>query len=135
MLRNNLLKRDGLLKKCLKLNQSIWDFWNNSKKTTDNRFEIIPPTQDIDDFWHQHILNTFKYEKDCLEFLGFFLHHYPHTDSCIQDYVIQEKAKEIWESKGKPKDMYNESIIDAELILKQELAMLNRFQKFELMSM
>lgn len=36
------------------------------------------PTQDIDLFWHQHILDTRSYARDCAEFLGYFLHHYPY---------------------------------------------------------
>lgn len=39
-----------------------------------------PPNQDVDDFWHQHILNTKMYLKDCEYLFGFILHHDPSTD-------------------------------------------------------
>lgn len=38
----------------------------------------IVPHLDIDIFWHQHILDTEKYAKDCEQIFGFFLHHYPY---------------------------------------------------------
>lgn len=38
-----------------------------------------PPSQDIDDFWHQHILDTRKYAIDCEYLFGFMLHHDPST--------------------------------------------------------
>lgn len=40
--------------------------------------EPIVPSTFIDDFWHLHILDTQKYEQDCSEFLGYFLHHFPY---------------------------------------------------------
>src|SRR3989344_866062 len=36
------------------------------------------PTKDIDEFWHQHILDTHKYADDCQRTFGFFLHHFPY---------------------------------------------------------
>jgi len=36
------------------------------------------PTRDIDEFWHQHILDTHKYAEDCQKTFGFFLHHFPY---------------------------------------------------------
>jgi hypothetical protein len=36
------------------------------------------PNADIDRFWHEHILDTERYEKDCSELFGEFLHHYPY---------------------------------------------------------
>lgn len=38
----------------------------------------IVPNSDIDLFWHQHILDTEKYAKDCEAIFGFFLHHFPY---------------------------------------------------------
>ena len=40
--------------------------------------ETIVPTQIVDDFWHQHILDTRKYATDCKKVFGKFLHHYPY---------------------------------------------------------
>ncbi len=38
----------------------------------------IVPTRQMDKFWHQHILDTVAYEKDCKQVFGFFLHHFPY---------------------------------------------------------
>lgn len=34
---------------------------------------------DLDQFWHQHILDTAKYAADCQAVFGRMLHHYPHV--------------------------------------------------------
>lgn len=39
--------------------------------------EQLEPTHDVDEFWHQHIIDTRKYSADCLEVFGTFLHHDP----------------------------------------------------------
>lgn len=41
------------------------------------RNSIVPNNQ-LDTFWHYHILDTMKYEEDCHYALGFFLHHFPY---------------------------------------------------------
>src|ERR1022692_2458665 len=38
----------------------------------------VVPTKDIDLFWHQHILDTRAYAKDCQLIFGKFLHHFPY---------------------------------------------------------
>ncbi len=38
----------------------------------------VVPSNFVDDFWHLHILDTMKYQEDCDEFLGGFLHHFPY---------------------------------------------------------
>lgn len=38
----------------------------------------IVPTQEIDQVWHQHILDTRKYAQDCEWLFGYFVHHYPY---------------------------------------------------------
>lgn len=43
-----------------------------------NPGEIIVPTQELDEFWHTHILDTLKYEEDCQTVFGFTLHHFPY---------------------------------------------------------
>lgn len=37
------------------------------------------PTQDADEIWHRHILNTRQYMADCKTYLGHYLHHQPRT--------------------------------------------------------
>ena len=38
----------------------------------------LPPSEDIDEIWHNHILDTKKYQADCDFLFGKFLHHYPY---------------------------------------------------------
>ncbi len=33
---------------------------------------------DLDQFWHQHILDTAKYANDCNRLFGRMIHHNPH---------------------------------------------------------
>lgn len=42
---------------------------------------VLPPSREIDEFWHAHILDTKKYHKDCLYLFGEYLHHAPHHKS------------------------------------------------------
>lgn len=39
---------------------------------------MLPPSIDIDEVWHTHILDTQKYQKDCDAIFGRYLHHYPY---------------------------------------------------------
>lgn len=38
----------------------------------------LVPSEAIDVFWHQHILDTHKYERDCQSMFGAFFHHFPY---------------------------------------------------------
>ena len=38
----------------------------------------LPPSEEIDEFWHNHILDTHKYKADCDKIFGTYLHHYPY---------------------------------------------------------
>jgi hypothetical protein len=42
----------------------------------DRKLALVPPP-DIDVFWHQHILFTREYARDCENAFGEFLHHSP----------------------------------------------------------
>lgn len=42
--------------------------------------EILPPSEDIDEFWHNHILDTKKYRNDCQKIFGYYLDHDPNFD-------------------------------------------------------
>jgi len=39
---------------------------------------VVPWSQDVDDFWHEHILDTDKYARDCRAISGDFIHHNPN---------------------------------------------------------
>lgn len=38
----------------------------------------LPPSEDIDEFWHNHILDTKNYRKDCEAIFGIYFDHYPY---------------------------------------------------------
>jgi hypothetical protein len=38
----------------------------------------IVPSEPVDTFWHNHILDTQKYAPDCEKVFDFFLHHFPY---------------------------------------------------------
>jgi hypothetical protein len=38
---------------------------------------ISPPDQEVDEFWHQHILDTRKYRADCDTIFGHYVDHMP----------------------------------------------------------
>jgi hypothetical protein len=40
--------------------------------------EAIVPCRLVDQFWHQHILDTRAYREDCQRMFGFFYDHYPY---------------------------------------------------------
>ncbi len=55
--------------------------------------EWLPPSQIMDEFWHNHILDTRAYQADCQNLAGRFIHHYPYfgmRDS--DDYVALVQA-------------------------------------------
>ena len=41
--------------------------------------EDILLSEDVDEFWHTHILQTIKYSEDCERVFGSYLHHNPHV--------------------------------------------------------
>lgn len=41
-------------------------------------YPVIPPSVEIDEIWHQHILDTRVYTQDCNRIFGYYFHHYPH---------------------------------------------------------
>jgi|GEM_PF-1555740 len=58
--------------------------------------KLIVPSKEIDEFWHNHILDTKKYIKDCNQIFGKYWHHYPYlgldkdTDlSSLQDIFAE----------------------------------------------
>jgi hypothetical protein len=38
----------------------------------------IPPSIEVDEIWHHHILDTRMYLRDCQSIFGEYLHHFPY---------------------------------------------------------
>lgn len=63
----------------------------------------IVPNKIMDRFWHQHILDTRAYAKDCNSVFGRFVHHYPYFgmygEEDRQELISAfERTKEIYKS-------------------------------------
>ena len=59
-------------------------------------------SEDTDEFWHTHILQTIKYAEDCQEVFGNFLHHSPHLEEITPAYnekkvASAEKTRHLYE--------------------------------------
>ncbi|MDR3490452.1 MAG: hypothetical protein P4M12_00250 [Gammaproteobacteria bacterium] len=50
---------------------------------------ILPPSEDIDEFWHYHILDTQKYINDCEAIFGRYFHHYPYL---VLDHQLNQSG-------------------------------------------
>ena len=65
--------------------------------------EQTAPLQDVDTFWHYHILDTLKYATDCQAVFGYFLHHFPYIGLRGEEdeeahHRIGERMKELYEA-------------------------------------
>ncbi len=47
---------------------------------------VVPWSRDVDDFWHEHILNTAKYAADCDAIMGCMIHHNPHLPEGTREH-------------------------------------------------
>lgn len=68
--------------------------------------ENIGITEEADKFWHQHILDTKQYVKDCQEIFGKFLHHEPNIfETNSQHSTIINNLNNLYAKE------YNEQIV------------------------
>jgi hypothetical protein len=63
----------------------------------------MAPLEDVDTFWHYHILDTMKYARDCEQVFGYFLHHSPYLgEEDEAGMALQQEAgermRELYES-------------------------------------
>src|SRR5690349_11713197 len=64
--------------------------------------EDILLSEDVDEFWHTHILQTIKYTDDCEAVFGKYLHHTPHvgevTEADLEKRAeLAEKTRRLYE--------------------------------------
>ncbi len=52
---------------------------------------MVPWTNDLDKFWHEHILDTRRYSADCEKVFGRFIHHDPHIR---QSPAVEARARQ-----------------------------------------
>jgi len=55
----------------------------------------VVPSKFVDEFWHFHILDTQKYQIDCENIFGYFLHHFPYFGMRGADDA--KNLKQAWE--------------------------------------
>jgi len=52
---------------------------------------------DLDQFWHQHILDTVKYHADCKLLFGKYIHHNPHlTRGSVVEKAAATKTEKLY---------------------------------------
>jgi len=61
----------------------------------------VVPTKAIDQFWHQHILDTRAYAADCERVFGYFVHHFPYFGM-----RSEEDAKDLLSSFERTKQIH-----------------------------
>ena len=54
---------------------------------------ISPPSDDVDEFWHQHILDTRKYREDCENLFGRYIDHTPQLTTEEQRRADERRRK------------------------------------------
>jgi hypothetical protein len=55
--------------------------------------EDILLAEDVDEFWHTHILQTMKYTDDCQKVFGKYLHHEPHVGEVTSEDLERRNAQ------------------------------------------
>ncbi|WP_428330328.1 glycine-rich domain-containing protein [Mucilaginibacter sp.] len=50
----------------------------------------VEPSKDIDEVWHNHILYTEKYAKDCAHIAGRLIHHTPYDLIAVNGAICSE---------------------------------------------
>jgi len=60
--------------------------------------QMLVPTREIDEFWHNHILHTKKYFQDSRAIFGHYIHHDPASPNDSPDVLVQGflKTKEYY---------------------------------------
>jgi hypothetical protein len=56
---------------------------------------ISPPTAEVDEFWHQHILDTRKYREDCNKVFGHYVDHMPGFELAEQTKA-DERRRQVY---------------------------------------
>lgn len=80
-----------------------WCLWNNVDDIEKEyrRFlllvgtsahSVVPWNEELDNFWHEHILDTKKYETDCMELFGKMVHHNPHLTKGTEEHKSAVKS-------------------------------------------
>ena len=83
--------------------------------------ESLVPTRDIDEFWHNHILFTQNYTKDCQALFGRYMHHEPSDPDDAQEIARLSPHFQ------RTKELYLQAFAEPLQVLKRDIA--NTLQK------
>jgi len=72
-----MMSYQGWLKKDILAVSNIYRNYLFLQKKYGKEYHIVP-SEEVDEFWHNHILDTQSYQKDCKNIFGYYLHHYPY---------------------------------------------------------
>lgn len=75
---DKLVNYNGWIRKEAEITCELYRNFLYLNKKYGHEYRHLPPSEDIDEFWHNHILDTQKYEIDCYCIFGKFFHHYPY---------------------------------------------------------
>lgn len=63
---------------------------------------VLVPSEDIDEVWHSHVLNTMRYQADCEAIFGCFQHHSPTFGASeeVQEAHLQgqDETRQLFEA-------------------------------------
>lgn len=62
---------------------------------------LMPPNLEIDEFWHNHILDTKKYIQDCNNIFRQYVHHYPYAGMDFSSVSKEELQNAFWSNTQK----------------------------------
>lgn len=54
-------------------------------KKYSKEYPVLPPSLEVDEIWHHHILDTRQYMKDCDGIFDYYFHHYPYFGTRSQN--------------------------------------------------
>jgi len=78
MIVNKMIKHQGWQKNEAETVCALYrNFLFLNKKYQDQHGQL-PPSEEVDEFWHNHILDTEKYRRDCQVIFGRYIDHYPY---------------------------------------------------------
>jgi len=68
--------------------------------------ELVPPSQDLDDVWHEHILDTPRYAADCDRMFGRFIHHVPGLEHGTERHAegLHRTRRHWWQIFGRHRE-------------------------------
>src|SRR6185503_16294362 len=68
--------------------------------------ELVPPSRDLDDVWHEHILDTQKYADDCQRMFGRFVHHVPGLEHGTERHTegLERTRRHWWNIFGRKRE-------------------------------